>query len=302
MKRILLSVGILLGLLSGVAEAKLRVITTTEDLAAITEAIGGPHVQVESLTPGTRDPHFAEAKPSMVRKLFRADLLILVGAELEVGWLPALLRSARNSKVQPGQPGYLDLSTQVELLGKAGGSVDRSMGDVHAAGNPHYWLSPENGRLMARAIALRLAELDKGHAMDFAANLKVFEQRLDARLAKWQTALAPLKGQPVVAYHTSLLYLADAFGFNIVVQVEPKPGIAPSAAHISSLIQQIKQQQIKLLLMEPYYERRSGQLLSDKTGIRVAVIPQSVGAKDGIHSYFDLFDGIVAEIRAAGVL
>jgi len=284
------------------AQAALQVVTTTQDLAAITKAVGGKHVEVQSLTPGTRDPHFAQAKPSMIRKIYNADLLLLIGADMEVGWLPALLKSSRNRQVLPGNPGYLDLSTAMTLLGKPAGPVTRDMGDVHAQGNPHYWLDPDNGRLMAQAITERLVTLDPDHSDAYRRNLTAFEQRLADKMHEWQTKLAPLKGAKVIAYHTSLIYLAKAFGFEIVGEVEPKPGIAPSAAHLNRLIKRIKDDQIKLLIMEPYYEQRSARFLQDKTGIRIGIVPQSVGAQPGINDYIQLFDGIVSALKETQAL
>lgn len=282
------------------SQAAMRVVTTTEDLAAIARAIGGAAVDVESLTAGTRDPHFAEAKPSMIRKVSRADLLILIGADMEIGWLPPLLLSARNVRVHSGRAGYLDLSEVVPLLGKITGPVSRAMGDVHAKGNPHYWLDPRNGVRMARAIATRLSALDPAGEATYQARLADFEQTLEEKLGEWQTTLAPLRGQAVIAYHTSFIYLADAFGFSIVDEVESMPGITPSAAYLSQLVQRINSEQISLLLMEPYYERRSARYLHDQTGIRIAVLPQSVGAFPEIATYVDLFDRIVAILSHAG--
>lgn len=277
-------------------QAKMNVVTTTQDLAAITTAIGGDLVDVISLTPGTRDPHFAEAKPSMVRKAYGADLLLLVGADLEVGWLPALLRSARNNNIQPGQPGYLDLSTAVELIGKVDGPVTRDMGDVHGAGNPHYWLNPANGIKMAKAISQRLIQLDAEHSEQYQQGYDVFSQTMQNKMVVWAESLKSLHGRPVIAYHTSFAYLAQAFSFEIVAQLEPKPGISPSVSHLQSLIKKIKSEQIALLIMEPYYEQRSARLLANKTKIRSIVLPQSVGAFGEIKSYPALFDSIVLRL------
>lgn len=285
--------------IAGPAEAKLRVVTTTQDLAAITEAIGGNDVEVASLTPGTRDPHYAVAKPSMIRRVFRADLLVLIGADMEIGWLPPLLQSARNGKVLPGNPGFMDMSRFVQLLGVQSGPVSRALGDVHAKGNPHYWLDPRNGLRMARAIAARLGEIDPDHAEAYQNRFDAFARNMEVKLPEWRAALADLKDQPVIAYHKSFDYLADAFGFRIVDEVEPKPGIAPSAASLGALIQRIERDHISLLIMEPYYERRSARYLNEHTGLRAAVLPQSVGAEKSIKTYFDLFDGIVAAFKAA---
>ncbi len=299
-RRLILAVGLLaLPLLS---QAALKVVATTQDLAAIAQAVGGNRVEVISLTPGTRDPHYAEAKPSMIRQVHQADLLLLVGAELEIGWLPPLLQAARNSRVLPGSPGYLDLSGTVPLLGIPSAPVTRAMGDVHAQGNPHYWLHPANGLRMAQAIAARLSELDSAHAAEYQANLTSFEQRWQSKMTAWQAALAPLRGKPVIAYHDSFPYLADAFGLNILDHVEPVPGIAPGAAHLQKLVARIKSDQIGLLIMEPYYERHSAGYLAEQTGIKVAVLPNSVGSTPEIVTYFDLFDGIVAALQQAGAL
>ena len=300
MKKCKILFGLLLVIVSLSSGAALRVVVTTQDLAAITEAVGGEQVQVESLTLGTRDPHFATAKPSMIRKVFRADLLLVIGADMEIGWLPPLLQSARNAQVQPGNPGYLDLSSVVPLLGKISGPVSRAMGDVHAKGNPHYWLDPRNGIRIAQAITTRLGELDPTHKNDFLRRFKVFVQTMDEKLPIWHVGFTQFKGKPVIAYHKSFVYLADAFGFRIVNEVEPKPGIAPSAASLGALVNHIKTEHIGVLIMEPFYERRSANYLKEQTDIRVAVLPQSVGAQLGINTYFDLFDAIVKALNNAG--
>jgi len=291
--------GLLLLTISVTGHAALQIVTTTQDLAALAEAIGGEFIKVQRLTPGTRDPHFAATKPSMIRKVFRADLLLVIGADMEIGWLPALLQSARNARVQPGNAGYLDLSNAVPMLGKRSGTVSRAMGDVHAKGNPHYWLDPRNGVHMAQAIATRLGELDPEHAADYGRRFITFERTLNDKLPGWRAALAHLESKPVIAYHTSFIYLANAFGFRIVDEIEPKPGIAPSASSLSLLLAHIKAENIGLLIMEPYYERRSARYLNEQTGIRVAVLPQSVGAQTGINNYFDLFDAIVTTFNDA---
>ena len=279
--------------ISGNAHAVLRVETTTQDLAAIAKAIGGQHIEVHSLTLGTRDPHFAVAKPSMIRRVYRADLLLVIGADMEIGWLPPLLQSARNNRVQPGNPGYLDLSHSVSLLNKIKEPITRAMGDVHANGNPHYWLDPRNGIRMAKMIALQFEQLDPEHASSYQANFNAFEKNVNLKIIEWRNSLRYLKNKPVIAYHTSFVYLADAFGFNIVNEVEPKPGIAPTISSLSNLVSQIKKEQIELLIIEPYYQQRSARYLNEKTGIQIAIVPQSVGAQKNIKTYIDLFDGIV---------
>ena len=174
------------------------------------------------------------------------------------------------------------------------------MGDVHVRGNPHYWLDPRNGVRMAEAIAARLAELDPANASDYEQALDSFRRSMDEKLTEWRAALGGMEDQPVIAYHKSFIYLADVFGFNIVDEVEPKPGIAPSAASLSALIERIRTEEIALLIMEPYYERRSARYLQEEAGISVAVLPQSVGAQPGIDDYFDLFDAVVNALQVAG--
>lgn len=292
--------GLMLIFVTGATQAQLTVVTTTADIAALVRVVGGAFVEVASLTRGTQDAHFVEAKPSMIRQLAGADLFMVVGADLEVGWLPPLLAAARNTRVQPGSAAYLDLSTAVALLEKASGPVSRAQGDVHAAGNPHYWLDPRNGVLLARAIAARLSETDPAHAGVFRANLATFERQLAERLVLWQAQLAPFKGKPVIVYHRSFVYLARAFGLEIAGEVEPKPGIPPNATHLQDLISLIRSKKIGLLLMEPYYERRSADYLREQTGIAVAVVPSSVGGAPGVEDYFALFDFIARTVAGSG--
>jgi zinc/manganese transport system substrate-binding protein len=302
MRLLCLMVSLVCGLAFSKPATALNVITTTTDLAAIAQSIGGQHVNVQSLTKGSRDPHFAAAKPSMIRKIFSADVLLLVGAELEVGWLPVALQAGRNGKVLPGGRGYLDLSQAVTLLDIPTGPITRAMGDVHASGNPHYWLDPRRGLKIARAISLRFAELEPKHAESFHQAYKTFEKTLQHKINGWRKLLAPLKGQKLLQYHRSFIYLASAFDFILAGEVEPLPGIAPSARHLQSLITKIKSEDIKALILEPYYDRRGAYFLRDKTGISVVVLPQSVGATPEIKTYFDLFDGIVNAFRKAKVI
>ena len=286
----------------GASAAEVRIVTTTTDLAAIARAVGGEDVSVESLTRGTRDPHYAAAKPSMIRKVFGADLLLLVGAELEIGWLPAALQAGRNAKVLPGGAGHLDLSTTVELIEIPTGPVSRAMGDVHADGNPHYWLSPANGGRIARAVAERLSRIDAANAARYRDRLARFERDLEAKIKEWRARLAPLGGRVMISHHKTYSYLARDFGFRIVAQVEPLPGVAPTASHLENLVTRIKSEKIGTLIMAPYYGRRASRLLNARTGIKVVVLPQSVGAADGIDSYTDLFDAIVAAFAGAGAI
>ena len=288
-----------LGFAPAATRAELNVITTTSDLAAITRAIGGSAVKADSLSSGACDAHFVAAKPSMIRRAKDADLLISIGAELEIGWLPTVLSSASNPRINHGQLGNLDISAFVPVMQEPG-PVSRAQGDVHKSGNPHYMLDPRNGVLAARTITERLTQLDPPHTAAFRANLAAFEAAFQRKWAEWQAGFAPLRGKSVISYHKSMPYLARAFGFYVVGEVEPLPGISPTVAHLEGLAETLKRNNVRLLLMEGFYERRSAEFLAAKTGIKVAVIPHSVEFEAGMQSYFDLFDGILKAVRASG--
>ncbi|MDP2343218.1 MAG: metal ABC transporter substrate-binding protein [Deltaproteobacteria bacterium] len=285
--------------LAALTLAKLTVVTTTQDPAAITRAIGGDRVDVTALCKGYQDPHFLDAKPSYMLALNKADLVEAIGLEFEIGWLPSLLNGARNARVTPGNPGYLDLSTLVRPLDVMP-NADRAGGDVHAFGNPHYWLDPENGRLMARGIAARLSSLDPAGAATYAANLKAFEATLDVKQAAWSKAMAPLAGQPIVTFHRSWTYFAARYGLKVVAFVEPKPGSQPTAQHTIEVINIVREQNAKVLLMENFYDRRSPDQIAAHSGAKVVFVPSMVAGTDKVTSYFDLFDVVVGAVVAAG--
>lgn len=271
------------------APAKIQVVTTTEDLAALTREVGGEHVDVQSIAKGYQDPHFVEAKPSYLLKLKRADLFVQVGLELEVGWATSLLTNARNTNILPGNQGFLDASVGCEILEK-GLSVDRSLGDVHPLGNPHYWLDPANGLTIARTIAQRMAQIDSAHAGDYEANLTKFEQRLGRKTKEWTILATPLKDLRVVTYHNSWPNFAKRFGLRVVNFVEPRPGIPPSPAHVQALETQIVREKTALIMIEPYFDDKLPQKIAQETGARLIILPPSVGAETNIKTYFDLFD------------
>jgi zinc/manganese transport system substrate-binding protein len=275
---------------SAQARAGLNVITTTEDLAALVREIGGDKVSVESMAKGYQDPHFVEAKPSFVLKLHGADLLVVVGRELEIGWLPPLITQSRNSKIQPGGPGHLDASLTARILDIPAGQVTRAMGDVHPQGNPHYWLDPRNGRLMAKAIQDELTSLSGGDAAYFAQRFADFDRRLAEGEKRWQAAMAPYKGLKIVTYHRSWPNFADRFGLDVVGYVEPKPGIPPSPAHTLALTQAMRQQGIKIILVEPYFDLQTPNKIARDTGAKVVVMPPSVGGVKEVQNYLQLFD------------
>lgn len=299
MKRIMICLVAML-LMKGLAWAgPLRVVTTTEDLAAIAREVGGPLVEVKSLTRGSQDPHFLEARPSLMLKTSRADLFIQVGLGLEVGWAPALLVGARNPAIQPGASGYLDAARNIEPLEIPLGPVDRSQGDVHPFGNPHYWLDPENGKIIAQNIAPSLMALLPNQSQIIVQNQKEFVQKLDDAITRWKARMKPYEGAKVITYHKSWTYFARRFGLDVVGYVEPKPGIPPSPAHINQLITLMKQEKVRLIIMEPYFSRSIPDLLSRETRAKVLVLPPSVGGAEGIKTYFDLFDYLIGQLTTA---
>ena len=272
------------------AFAAVKVITSTQDLAALVTEIGGDKVTVEALARGYQDPHQVEAKPSFVIKLHAADLLVVVGRELEVAWLPALITQSRNSKIQPGNPGYLDASRTVRILDVPTGQITRAMGDVHPQGNPHYWLDPGNGRRIAKAIQDKLTEFNAANAAYFAQRYADFDKRLAAAEGRWKATLAPYKGTKVVTYHRSWSNFAEAFGLDVIGYVEPKPGIPPSPAHQLALSQEMKRQNIKLIIVEPYFDLKTPNAIARDTGATVLVVPPSVGGVKDTGDYIRLFD------------
>jgi zinc/manganese transport system substrate-binding protein len=272
------------------AGAQTKVVTTTEDLASLVREIGGEKVSVESLARGYQDPHFVEAKPSFVIKLHSADLLVVVGRELEVAWLPPLITQSRNSKVAPGGPGYLDASETVKILDIPTGQITRAMGDVHPQGNPHYWLDPGNGRRIAKAIEGKLGQLSAKDAAFFAQRYADFDRRLTEAEGRWKAALAPYKGAKIVTYHRSWPNFADAFGLDVVGYVEPKPGIPPSPAHTLTLMEAMKRQGIKLILVEPYFDMKTPNAIGRDTGAKVLTMTPSVGGVKEASDYIKLFD------------
>ena len=291
MKRILLFLTIAT-LISGntFAANKLKVVTATEDPASITREVGGDRVEVTSVGRGYQDPHFIEPKPSFLLLLKNADLLEVVGLELEIGWLPPLLDQSRNPNILVGQKGYLDLSQGVEILDRPTSSINRSMGDVHPLGNPHYWLDPANAVRMGIEITNKLTELRPADAAYFAQRLQAFKVRMNEANKRWVAEMAPYRGAKIVTYHPSWPNFARHFGLDIAGTVEPKPGIPPSPSHTLEIINLIEQQHIKAIVMEPYFDRKTPDFIAARTGAKVVVLYPSVGGKAGLDDYFKLFD------------
>ena len=272
------------------AQSKLSVVTTTEDLAAIAREVGGDHITVESIARGYQDPHFVEAKPSFILKMQKANILILVGRELEIGWLPPLIQQSRNSKIQVGADGYVDASLKARILEIPQGQITRAEGDVHPLGNPHYWLDPENGKIIAREIFEAFVRFRPNDSTYFEQRLDDFLNRLSEAEKRWIGMMAPYKGTKMVTYHRSFPNFVERFGLDIVGYVEPKPGIPPTPQHTLDLINQMKKMNVKLVLVEPYFDLKTPNAIGRDTGAEVLVMPPSVGGVKEVTDYFKLFD------------
>ena len=278
---------------------KLNVITTTADLAWITQMIGGDRVTAESIAKGYQDPHFVEPKPSFLLRLRDADLLEVVGLDLEIGWLPPLLDKSRNDRIRPGSLGYLDLSGGVEILDRPTGVVDRSQGDIHALGNPHYWLDPANAIRIGAQVRDRLSRLRPEDAAHFASRFEDFKIRMNDAHKRWRETLAPFQGAKVVTYHLSWSNFARRYNLNVIDFVEPKPGVPPSPAHLFQLVRKMKAEGVKVIIVEPYFDLKTPQSIAEKTGATVVVLYPSVGGREGLDSYFDVFDYNIKELARA---
>ena len=278
------------------ALAKLRVVTSIETFADLARQVGGDRVEAKALARGTMDPHFVESKPSLVLELNRADLLVHVGLELEIGWLPPLVLGSRNPKIQRGQPGDLDASTRIPVLDVPATKVDRSLGDIHPQGNPHYWIPPSNALLVAREIAERLALIDPAGAAVYKANLDRFAAEVTRRRAQWEKRAAPIRGTKIVTYHRSWSYVSAWLGLQEVGTVEPKPGIPAPPSHIAQLIGMMRRDGIKMILMESFYPRNTVELVAEKAGARALIMPSDVGATPGITDYFQLVDAVLQKL------
>ena len=283
---------IALATLGSSASAQLRVVATTPDLASLAREIGGDRVNVVALAKPTEDPHYVDAKPSHIVTLNRADALIEGGAELELGWLPPLLENSRNSKISAGAPGRIVASDGVKML-EIPTSFDRSKGDVHSLGNPHFMIDPVTVRIIARNIANHFAQIDPKSAATYNGNLARFNTKLDAKYADWQRQLAPYRGARIVTYHKDFVYLAQRFGLTIVDELEPKPGIAPSPAHLAQVIGKMKSTNAKVILVQPFQNRKTAETVARQTGAVVLDIAQQPGAVPNTTTYFDMMDNLV---------
>ena len=297
MKNFLLIVSLIIG--SAIcACAKINVVATLPDFGSFAREIGADKVEVTVLAKPTEDPHFVDARPSFVVALRNADVLIDGGAELEIGWLPPLLQNARNSKLEVGKPGRVQASQGIHLM-EVPATLTRAAGDVHALGNPHFAVDPIIAKAIAQHIAQSFSAVDSANAATYDANYKKFEATINAKLQEWGAAMLPFKGQHVVAYHDSWPYFGHRFGLNIDIFLEPKPGIPPSPSHLAEVIQQMKTQQIKAIIVEPYHERKIAERAASATGAKVVDFAQYPGALPNTDTYIKLIDALVSRLTAA---
>jgi zinc/manganese transport system substrate-binding protein len=281
------------------AQAKLAVVATTSDFGALAEAIGGDNISVIVLAKPTEDPHFVDAKPSHLVKLNRADVLIENGAELEIGWLPPLIKRARNKDLMIGEKGHLEASQGIQLR-DIPEHFDRSHGDIHSKGNPHYLMDPENARIVTRQITGMFCHLDEKACPEYRANLTRFESELDARLQEWHRKLAPFKGRQLVTYHNTWRYLTARFGMQADLFLEPKPGIPPSGPHLAAVMKSMKADDLRVILVEPFQSKKTARTVAEKTRAQVVEVCQFPGGLPGTdHDYFALMDANINALARA---
>jgi zinc/manganese transport system substrate-binding protein len=286
-------------LLAAPASAALRVFACEPEWGALAQELGGSNVDVTVATNALQDPHQIQAKPSLISRARSADLVVCTGAELEIGWLPVLLQQSGNAKVQPGQPGNFAAADFVRKL-EVPTTVDRSQGDVHAAGNPHIQTDPRNIAAVATALGTRLQQVDAAHAADYAKATADFSQRWQKALAGWSAKAAPLRGAPVVSQHNAFVYLYDWLGLKEVAVLEPKPGVEPTASHLQEVQAAIKGQPVRMVVYAAYQDSRPSDWLSKNAGIPAVKLPFTVGGTDGAKDLFGLFDDTVARLTGAG--
>ncbi len=283
------------------AREKLKVVTTLPDLSYIAQQIGGDKVETFAIAKGYQDPHFVDAKPSFVLKLKRADVFVQIGLDLEIGWVRPLLETARSSKIYFGGKGYVDASSGINLLEVPSGDAAqlRAKGDIHVFGNPHYWLDPRNGKGVAQNILAKFVALSPNAAAYFQKNYDNFVAKIDSAYAGWKEKMQPYAGAKIVAYHNSWPYFEKAFNLDIVAFIEPKPGIPPTPSHLVSVIKKINQENIKVIIISPYFDDKPAKSIAKRTGATVVKIAPSVQAWPNLKTYFDLFDFNLTKIITA---
>ena len=297
MKKIISIFAILLVFISIANAGSIKVVTTTMDLRNITEMIGGNKISVQSIATGYQNPHFVDPKPSYIISLSNAGLFVTIGLDLETGWSPQLLSSSRNSKIQKGSPGYVDASEGVGLL-QVPSSVNRGEGDIHIYGNPHYWLDPLNGKVIARNITNGLERIDPLNKSFYENNLREFFNKIDLKLKEWGAKMAPFRGSKIIAYHNEWVYFERRFGLQIVDFMEPKPGIPPSPSQLVKVIKEVQANKIRVIISSPYFTTSSSDVVAKQTGVKELTLATSVGAFSSIKNYFDLFDYDIDQLIA----
>jgi len=297
-KRSVVCVFLLLCACSLVNAGTIKVVTTTTDMKSITELIGGNKVSVNSIATGYQNPHFVDPKPSYIISLSNADLFVTVGLDLETGWSPQLLSSSRNTKIQKGSPGYVDASEGVALL-QVPTSANRAEGDIHIFGNPHYWLDPMNGKIIAKNIADGLERVDPSNRSTYEANLQTFNKNIDSKMKEWQAKMEAFRGSKIIAYHNEWVYFETRFGLKVVDFMEPKPGIPPTPSQLVKVINEVKSNNIKVIISSPYFTTSSSNVVAKQTGVKVLILATSVGAFPSIKNYFDMFDFDIDQLTAA---
>jgi zinc/manganese transport system substrate-binding protein len=281
------------------AAAAFKVVTTVEGLAALAREVGGDRVQVESLSRGTQDPHFVDANPMLAVKLRNADLLVDVGLDLEIGWLPPLVNQSRNANIQPGGPRRLTAASTVEVLDVPTGPVSRAQGDLHPGGNPHFLTDPRRAGKVAAAIADRLSGLDRANAAYYGQRLQDFQRRLSAADARWQARLAPAKGRKVFTRHRTMTYFFDWSGIASAGELEPRPGVPPPPAHLADLVGVAQRENVKAILVEDYYDTRSAEVVARHSHAKIVQVPGDVGGEPGIDTYEKYVDVLVSRVVGA---
>jgi len=285
-------------MITNVYAGSIHVVTTTQDTKSITEIIGGNKVDVFAIATGYQNPHFVDPKPSYIIKLSNADLYVTLGLDLEAGWSPSLLSSSRNTKIQKGSSGYVDASLGVQLM-QVPSSINRAEGDIHAFGNPHYWLDPVNGKQVARNICNGLERISPENKLFFEANLKTFNETIDQKMKGWNDRMAKYKGTKVIAYHNEWCYFENRFGLQIVDFLEPKPGIPPTPSQLVKIIGEVRTNSIKVIISSPYFTTSSSDVVAKQTGAKVLTLATSVGAFDTVKNYYDVFDYNIRQLVEA---
>jgi zinc/manganese transport system substrate-binding protein len=281
------------------AAAAVKVVTTTEGLAALAREVAGDRAQVESLSRGVQDPHFVDANPMLAVKLRNADLLVDVGLDLEIGWLPPLVNQSRNGAIQPGGARRLTAATAVTVLDVPTGPVSRAQGDLHPGGNPHFLIDPRRALEVAGAIAQRLSALDGGNAEYYARRVQAFQQRIAAADARWRAELAPVKGRKLFTRHRTMTYFLDWSGLVSAGELEPRPGVPPPPAHLADLVGVAQREGVKAISIENYYDTKSGDVVARHSGAKIVLIPGDVGGEPGVDTYEKYLDVVVKRLAGA---